>query len=369
MLNTPGATLRTFAAAALAVLAGAHGTAVAAPPRVTTVAAGLEVPWEIGFLPGGRALVTERPGRVRLLGRRGGLRRAPLARVPVSAYGEGGLLGLAVDPAFRANRRVYLYFTTFSGMRLERWRVHRGRLKRQASLVDGIQAGNVHDSGRIAFGPDRRLYVSTGDAGQSALSQDPRSLNGKLLALTPRQYHGRGHAVPQVIATGLRNSQGFDWEPSSGRLIATDHGPSGFDGPEGYDEVNEIVPGGNDGWPLAIGDDTGGGRFSAPLRVYVAPLAPSGATFVTRDRSRWAGDFLFAALRGEQLRRLVFRDGRVIRERALLAGRFGRFRSVVEGPRGCLYALTSNRDGRGVPAPGDDRIVRIRPPGGRRCRR
>jgi glucose/arabinose dehydrogenase len=287
----------------------------------------------------------------------------------VSAYGEGGLLGLAVDPAFRANRRVYLYFTTFAGMRLERWRLRHGRLKRDASLVDGIQAGSVHDSGRIAFGPDRRLYVSTGDAGQPSLSQDPRSVNGKLLALTPRQYHGRGHAVPRVIATGLRNSQGFDWEPGSNRLIATDHGPSEFDGPEGYDEVNEIVRGGDYGWPLAIGDDTGDGRFVAPLRVYVAPLAPSGATFVTRRRSRWAGDFLFAALRGEQLRRLVLRDGRVVRERALLAGGYGRFRTVVEGPRGCLYALTSNRDGRGVPAAGDDRILRIRPPGGRRCRR
>ena len=137
----------------------------------------------------------------------------------------------------------------------------------RASLLDGIRAGRVHDSGRIAFGPDRRLYVSTGDAGEPALAQDPASLNGKLLALEPSQYRGAGHARPADRRHGLRNSQGFDWEPGSGRLVATDHGPSGFDGPEGYDEVDEIVPGGNYGWPQAIGYDTGGGRFSAPLRV------------------------------------------------------------------------------------------------------
>jgi len=358
---------RRLTGVAIAALAVAHGSPAAAAPHVETVATGLEIPWEIAFLPGGRALVTERPGRVRLLDRRGSLRRAPLARVAVSAYGEGGLLGLAVDPAFRVNRRVYLYFTTSAGMRLERRRLTGRRLVPEAALVDGIQAGRVHDSGRIAFGPDDRLYVSTGDAGDGALAQDPGSLNGKLLALTPEQYRGPGHAAPAVVASGLRNSQGFDWEPGTGRLVATDHGPSGFDGPEGYDEVNELVPGGNYGWPLAIGDATGGGAFRAPLRVYRAPLAPSGATFVSRRGSRWTGDFLFAALRGAQLRRLVLRGGRVVRERPLLAGRFGRLRTVVEGPRGCLYALTSNRDGRGLPATGDDRILRIRPPGSRSC--
>jgi glucose/arabinose dehydrogenase len=358
----------TSAALAGAALAALHATPAAAAPRVETVATGLEIPWEIAFLPGGRALVTERPGRVRLLDRRGRLRRAPVARVPVAAYGEGGLLGLAVDPSFRANRFVYVYFTTTAGMRVERRRWTGSRLVREASLIDGIRSGSVHDSGRIAFGPDHRLYVSTGDAGEAALAQDPSSLNGKLLALTPDQYRGPGHARPAVVATGLRNTQGFDWKPGSGRLVATDHGPSGFDGPEGYDEVNEIVPGGNYGWPEAIGSDTGGGRFVAPLRVYRAPLAPSGATFVSRRGSRWTGDFLFAALRGTQLRRLVFRDGRIVRDQSLLAGRFGRLRTVVEGPRGCLYALTSNQDGRGAPTARDDRILRIRPPGARRCR-
>ncbi|HEX4692866.1 MAG TPA: PQQ-dependent sugar dehydrogenase [Solirubrobacteraceae bacterium] len=358
--------LKAAAAVVLASLA-AQATPARAAPRAEVVATGLEIPWDIAFLPDGRALVTERPGRVRLLDQRGRLRWAPVARVPVSAYGEGGLLGIATDPAFRSNRFVYLYFTTATGMRLERRRLVHGHLVSATSLIDGIRAGVIHDSGRIAFGPDRQLYVTTGDSGDPALAQDPGSLNGKMLALTVRQYHGRGHATPRVVASGLRNSQGFDWQPGSRRLLATDHGPTGFDGPEGYDEVDAIVPGADYGWPEAIGDDTGGGRFIAPLRLYVAPIAPSGATFVSAP-SRWRGDFVFATLRGMALRRLELRGGRVIGDHTLFAGRLGRLRTIVEGPRGCLYALTSNRDGRGVPQAGDDRIVRIRPPGSRRCR-
>ena len=357
----------TIAAAALAVAVGTAPADAREPGmQVEVVAGGLEIPWDIAFLPDGRALVTERPGRVRLLSRTGRLRRRPVARVNVSALGEGGLLGVAVDPAFATNRFVYLYLTTATGMRLERRRWTGSRLAFRASLVDGIRAGTVHDSGRIAFGPDRRLYVSTGDAGDPALAQDPGSLNGKLLALSPRQYRGRGHAAPRVVATGLRNSQGFDWQPGTGRLVANDHGPSGFDGPEGYDEIDEIVKGGNYGWPDVIGDDTGGGRFFAPLRVYREPIAPSGAAFVSARGSSWRGDYIVAALRGSQLRRIVLRGSRVVRDQPLLFERYGRLRTVVER-RGCLYVLTSNRDGRGFPTPSDDRILRIRPPGARRC--
>jgi glucose/arabinose dehydrogenase len=332
----------------------------AAAARVATVATGLAIPWEMAFLPDGRALVTERPGRVRLLGRDGRLRRDPVARVQVSAVGEGGLLGLAIDPAFARNRFVYLYYTTAGGMRLERWRFSGGRLRRERSLVDGIAAGRIHDSGRIAFGPDSRLYVATGDSGDGELAQQTDSLNGKFLALSPAQYRGAG-GRPEIISSGHRNPQGFDWEPGSRRLIATEHGPTeGVDGPEGYDEVNQIVTGGNYGWPRVYGFDQAG--FNAPLRVYRRPLAPSGAAFVTRRGSAWTGNFLFATLRGEQLRRLVFRDGRIVSDHPLLRKRFGRLRTVVEGPNGALYALTSNRDGRGTPRTGDDRILRITPP-------
>jgi glucose/arabinose dehydrogenase len=357
----------TLAAAVLVAAAGVV-PARAASLRVATVARGLEIPWDIAFLPRGGALVTERPGRVRLLTRDWRLRHRPVARVAVSLFGEGGLLGIVLDPAFAANRFVYLYYASGTGMRLERRRWTGRRLADRASLIDGIRAGRIHDSGRVEFGPDGELYVSTGDSGEPSLAQDPASLNGKMLALTPAQYRGPGHAVPRIVATGLRNSQGFDWEPGTGRLIANDHGPTGFDGPQGYDEINAIVPGGNFGWPAAIGNDTGGGRFLAPLHLYVAPIAPSGATFVSRPGSRWTGDYVLAALRGEQLRRIVLRGDRVVRDQPFLTGRFGRLRTVVEGPRGCLYVLTSNRDGRGAPARTDDRILRVRPPGAKRCR-
>ena len=134
-------------------------------------------------------------------------------------------------------------------MRLERRRLVHGKLVRDQGLIRGIAAGTVHDSGRIAFGPRRRLYISTGDAGRGELAQDPTSLNGKFLVLTTRQYHGRRLADPTVYSTGHRNSQGFAWQPGTGRMYATEHGPTGFDGPEGWDEVNLIRRGGNYGWP------------------------------------------------------------------------------------------------------------------------
>lgn len=324
-----------------------------ARPRVETVARGLEAPWEIAFLPDGRALVTERPGRVRMLGADGRLREAPVATIDVTDVGEGGLLGLAVDPDFADNRLVYLYFTAGESNQIARYRLAGGRLEEQARLVDGIRAGTIHDGGRIHFGPDDRLYVATGDAGIGDLAQDRDSLNGKLLRLAPDSYRGDG-GRPEVLTLGHRNPQGFDWEPGSGRLIATEHGQSALD------EVNAIRAGRNYGWPLVEGSDHG--RFAAPLQVYEQTVAPSGATFVTAEGSRWRGDYLLAGLASEQLRRIRLDGDRVVFDRPLLEGRFGRLRTVVEGPDGALYALTSNRDGRGSPRPGDDRILRIVPP-------
>jgi glucose/arabinose dehydrogenase len=319
---------------------------------VQTVATGLEVPWEIAFMPDGRALVTERPGRIRMLEADHTLREQPVAEVDVSEQGEGGLLGLALDPGFADNGLVYLYYTTPAAMKLERWRFTGDRMQPEADLIDGtIQAGTVHDSGRIAFGPDGDLYVATGEAGQPELAQDPRSLNGKYLRLTPEQYHG-GPSRPEIVSLGHRNPQGFDWQPGTGRLISTEHGPSGGDGPQGFDEINEIRKGRNYGWPEVYGPDHG--RFTAPLKVYEEAIAPSGATF-------WHGDFFFATLRGEALHRLDMDGDRITGDETLLDGEFGRLRTVVEGPDGALYVLTSNRDGRGDPDDTDDRILRIEP--------
>jgi glucose/arabinose dehydrogenase len=344
----------------LLALAGCGGGSLPDGTRVAVVATGLEVPWEIAFLPDRSALVTERPGRVRLLEAGGRLREEPVATVPVSAEGEGGLMGLALDPDFEDNALVYLYYTTAEGMKLERWRYAAGALTRQATLVSDIEAGIRHDSGRIAFGPDERLYVATGDAGNPDLAQDGGSLNGKFLRLTPEMYRSDGEAAPEVVSKGHRNPQGFDWQPGTDRLISTEHGPSGNDGPQGFDEINAIRDGGNYGWAKAFGRDQDG--FDAPLRVYRDAIAPSGATFLTGDGSAWSGDYFFATLRGEALRRLRFDGTEVTADEELLDGDYGRLRTVVEGPDGDLYVLTSNRDGRGSPAGEDDRILRITPP-------
>ena len=332
-------------------------------PRVEVVARGLEVPWDIAFLPDGRALLTERPGRIRLVERDGRVRRRPVARVATSARGEGGLLGIAVDPAFAAGRRfAYVYVTRADGMVLLRYRWRAGRLVPDGRVLDGIAAGTIHDSGRIRFGPDRRLYVATGDAGRGQLAQDRGSLNGKMLRLHRRQYRGSTND-PEIFSLGHRNPQGLDWRPRSGRLVATEHGPSGFDGPSGDDEVNIVRRGRNYGWPRVRGRSHG--RFAAPAQVYAQTIAPSGAAFVTRPGSAWTGQYVLAALRGEQLRRLRFDGARVVRDRALLRGRFGRLRAVVEAPDGSLWVTTSNRDGYGSPRDArDDRLLRIIPPRG-----
>ncbi len=348
--------LRGRLAALVAVLfvagCGSGGESPQGGPNVDTVATGLEVPWELAFMPDGRALVTERPGRIRMLDKDRTLEADPVATVDVSQQGEGGLLGLALDPDFARNRLLYLYFTTPDAMKLERWKFTGDGMHREADLIDGtIQAGVIHDSGRIAFGPDKDLYVATGEAGQPELAQDPNSLNGKYLRLTPEQYHG-GPSRPEIYSLGHRNPQGFDWQPGTNRLISTEHGPSGGDGPEGFDEINEIRKGRNYGWPEVYGEDHDG--FTAPLKVYDDAIAPSGATF-------WRGEYFFATLRGEALHALRFEGDRIVSDRTLLDGEYGRLRTVVAGPDGALYVLTSNRDGRGDPANEDDRILRLAP--------
>ena len=328
-------------------------------PELSVVAKGMEIPWDVTFLPDGAALVTERPGRVRRVDARGRLRREPVAEVEVSARGEGGLLGIDLDPRFEDGRRfVYLYVTTAEGMQVQRWRVNEDGtgMQRDGVVLDNIVAGPIHDSGRLRFGPDGALYVLTGDAGRPELAQDPRSLNGKVLRLTPGQFRS-STTDPQIVSRGHRNPQGLDWQPGPGRLFATEHGPTCCD------EVNLISEGENYGWPAVVGEDHG--DFEAPVQLYRETIAPSGAAFVSEGGSSWTGDFVLAALAGRELHRLELDEGgRVLADETLLEGEFGRLRAVVEAPDGSLWITTSNRDGRGDPETADDRIIRLVPPAG-----
>lgn len=337
-----------------------------AAPQVRLQAAewvrGLEIPWAIAFAPDGRAFVTERPGRVRLV-RAGRLEPGPVATLPVAHVGEGGLLGLALHPGFPQPPYVYVYYTyERQGLRnrVERLREERGRLVRDRVILDDIPGAFVHDGGRIRFGPDGMLYVGTGDARQPDLAQDPRSLAGKILRVTPEGGVPRDNPFPDspVYSLGHRNVQGLAWHPQTRALFATEHGPSGERG-FAHDEVNLIRPGGNYGWPeLLCGQGTRPEFVQALACSGSNTWAPSGAEFVTRGA--WRGRLMVANLRGAHLRAFVLTpDGtRVERQEVVLSG-FGRLRDVVEGPEGALYVLTSNRDGRGSPAEGDDRILRI----------
>lgn len=331
--------------------------------RVETAVSGLEAPWALAFAPDGRLFVTERPGRVRIAGLTSGTLETALTLDDVFAQGEAGLLGLALDPQFGENRLVYLYYTarTADGgavNRIARYREVSGLLVERVILLDGIPAATIHDGGRLRFGPDGLLYASTGDAAVTSLSQDVASLAGKILRIRPDGTTPAGNRFSSpVYSYGHRNPQGFDWHPTTGDMWASEHGPTG------NDEINLIESGRNYGWPLIQGA-AGLPDMVTPVAFYTTAIAPSGAAFYRGQRfPQFAGNLFVATLRGTHLLRLSI-DGpgrRIVSEERLLDGTFGRLRTVISGTDGYLYVATSNRDGRGSPAAGDDRVLRIVP--------
>jgi glucose/arabinose dehydrogenase len=344
------------AAALIALVLASVGSATTSQVRTSVVATGLEAPWELVFLPDRRALLTERPGRVVLFSK-GFRSRRVVATLEVDTGGrkEGGLLGITLDPDFRRNRLVYLFRTAKSDEnQVLRYRLVGNRLVLQRKIVGGLEASDSHNGGRIKFGPDRALWITTGEAYHEELAQDPKSLNGKILRLPLARARGVG-GRPEIVSMGHRNVQGIDWQPGSGRLFITEFGE------ENRDEVNIVRRGGNYGWPEARGSDDGGGRFvPAAWDTGSGNVAPSGAAFARAGS--WKGSFVFGTLRGEHLARARVSGARVLGVERLFEDRFGRIRNVVAGPDGALYLLTSNRDGRGDPSPGDDRIIRLVPP-------
>ncbi|TMC69303.1 MAG: PQQ-dependent sugar dehydrogenase, partial [Chloroflexi bacterium] len=340
--------------------------------NVQLVASGLRAPWAVDIAPDGRLFVTERAGQVRIvrLGPGGGLRADPWATVPASTSpdGEKGLLGIALDPSFATDGFVYLYYSYAvpggaTRNKLVRMRDVNDRGVEETILLDGIPGSANHDGGRVKFGPDGKLYVTTGDAENGANAQNPNTLAGKILRLNkdgsiPSDNPTAGSAVWSL---GHRNVQGIAWHPDTGALYETEHGPSNLFPDCCNDEVNLIVPGGNYGWPTVRGSP-GDPRFRDPLldSGRVETWAPSGATFATKP-GPLRGSFLFAALRGQHLHRVVFGpDGRtVLFQEKLLANQYGRLRDVFEIASGEFLVLTSNRDGRGQPAADDDRVLLV----------
>ena len=338
--------------------------------RVETFVDGLEVPWSLAFASPTRLLVTERPGRVRVV-ENGRLAARPLATLPdIEAKGERGLMGIALAPDYGSSKRLYLCYA-YDAREGPRVRIARfrddsssGGLSERTVILEGIPAAQYHAGCRLRFGPDGKLYATTGDATNGKVAQEMSSLGGKTLRLNPDGTIPADNPFPgsPVYSFGHRNSQGLDWDPVSGLQFQTEHGPSGFDGPGGGDEVNIVEAGKNYGWPLVHHRDSRPGMVS-PLLEYTPAVAPSGASFCRCPLlPSFQGDFFFATLRGERLIRvrLDAKDRRKVAEtEELFSGVYGRLRDVVSGPDGALYVATSNRDGRGGPRPGDDRILRV----------
>ncbi len=337
-------------------------SAAAEQYQVETVAENLEVPWGIAFAPDGRIFVTERVGNLRVI-ENGILNPEPIKILDVSGF-EGGLLGIALDPNFEENHHIYLYYTyndflsTYN--KLSRFTESNNELSDELILLDKIAGGPFHDGGRIKFGPDGLLYITTGEAGIPDRAQDLNSLGGKILRINPDGTIPDDNPFENspVYSYGHRNPQGLDWDPVTGKLVISEHGQSA------HDEVNVIKPGKNYGWPKVVGDETGPSYTSPILHTGDETWAPSGASFYNSDNiPQWENKYFIATLRGNHLRMLDLdiENDKVISSEVLFQGEFGRLRDASVGPDGNLYILTSNRDGRGSPEPTDDRILRIIP--------
>ncbi|MGE6760099.1 PQQ-dependent sugar dehydrogenase [Corallococcus interemptor] len=364
----------TASAADCVLMEDGWGQDGSVPVTVDVVAEGLEVPWGVAFLPGTPgsavdALITERPGRVRLL-RGGQLQPGAVATLPLTANGEGGLLGIAAHPDFATNRGFYLYVTTQADgkarNRVERWTLSPDGTSAtfERVIFGGIPSAKYHDGGRLRFGPDGMLYVGTGDSRDPDLSQDVMNPAGKLLRLTPDGAVPKDNPFPNSPAflTGVRNTQGFDWKDAT-TLYVTDHGPSGETMRFGHDEVNVVKAGDNLGWPGIYSCETQAGRIT-PSLTFDDAAPPGGAAVYTGSAiPEWRGSLLVGTLKSKHLHRVVFdanEPRRVAKHEVYLRDTWGRLRDVLMGPDGHLYVTTSNCDGRGECGPRKDLLLRVR---------
>lgn len=351
--TTPTTSAPTTSAAAPTPTRTATTTAPASnrPPRVVeTVATGLAAPWGLDFLPDGDAVVTERDTR-RVL-RIGGAkphRVTELGTVDAAApQGEAGLLGVAVSPTFAQDQRIYLYVSTAEDNRVVRTTLQGGGLGELEPILTGIPNGFRHDGGRMVFGPDGLLYVSTGEIGEPDRAQDRDDLGGKILRITPDGDPAPGNPFDTAVwSWGHRNVQGLAFVGD--QLWASEFGDSTFD------ELNRIVAGDNYGWPQVEGEGGAGQGFTDPQVTWDTDEAsPSGLAYA-------GGRLWLAALKGERLWRVDVSGRRATNPRPFFVGDYGRMRTVVVAPDGNLWLTTSNRDGRIEPRAGDDRILVLRP--------
>ena len=347
-----------------------HGDEGTVAITVEVVAEGLFTPWGLAWMPDGDMLLTERDGVISRVTPGGVVTQ--LAVVPSIETGEGGLLGLALDPDFATSRAFYIYYTASDGgtvNRVARWSLSSDGISaaEESIIVDDIPARQYHNGGRLRIGPDERLYIGTGDAGDPDASQDIDSLAGKVLRVN------RDGSIPDdnpidgsaTWLWGVRNTQGFDWLDDE-TMVISDHGPSGL-GNEGgrsdHDEVTVAVAGDNLGWPVVYACESGEGFTPASI-TWGSAMPPGGlAVYTGTEIPDWSGDVLIGVLGFDDdtphLHRLRLDDvGNVTRNEVYLHRDYGRLRETIMGPDGGLYVTTSNCDGRGTCGEGD-RILRV----------
>jgi glucose/arabinose dehydrogenase len=319
-------------------------------PRVTRVVADhLAVPWGVTFLPDGSALVGERDTtRVLALPAGGGSPHLAGRVEEADPRGEAGLLGLAVSPSYQKDSLVYAYVSTARDNRVVRMTYDGVRLGPARPVLTGIPNGFIHDGGRLLFAANGDLFVSTGETGDPGLAQDPGSLAGKILRITPDGQAAPGNPVAgsPVWTMGHRNVQGLAFD-DDGRLWASEFGA------DTWDELNRIDAGRNYGWPRAEGRANLEGYRDPFVQWRTSEASPSGLAYL--DGSLW-----MASLRGQRLWQVPLTRSGTGRPRDWFVGDYGRLRTVVVAPDGNLWVTTSNRDGRGDPAPTDDRILEVR---------
>lgn len=340
------------------------GVKTSTPFEAITVTSALQRPWGIAPLPDGRLLITEKEGSLRMVTPEGAISEAITGLPPVNAGGQGGLLGITLDPQFTSNRMVYWVFSenTAQGNLTA---VAKGSLSADEKRMENVSViyraapayrGTLHYGGRILFDKNGDLFVSTGersDLETRPQAQDLNSALGKVVRITKdgqpasgNPFIGRAGTRPEIYTYGHRNVQGMAFHPETGDLW------EGEFGPRGGDELNLIAPGKNYGWPtISYGLEYGGGKIGngitqqqgmeQPVYYWDPVLSPSGMTFYTSDRiPEWKNNLFIAGLNSNHIARLVIRDKRVVGEERLLAGEGQRFRDVKEGRDGVLYAIT-----------------------------